>query len=139
MKILRKPLSITLGLMATVVLLHFALSSFYEDSVDVGAVWDILNWIMAVGVIVTLATTCADKRDYGAACGDTSRFICVNAAFYAAAVLAVLFFWNWFDDLAVGEDGQSQTRLFYWVIVDVLFVLLVGTVSARLWRDAADA
>ena len=135
---LRRPLSIVLGLAAAAVLLHFTLSAFYEESVDVDDIWFVLNWVMAFCVIVTLATAYVLKREHGGD-GDTNRFICVNAAFYAAAVLAVLFFWNWFDDLTVGEDGQSQTRLFYWVIVDVLFVLLVGTVSARLWRDAADA
>ena len=136
---LRKPLSVILGLMAVVVLVHFLFSPFYEDSVDVGEVWNILNWVMAVGVVITLATICAYKRCCGATDGDTNRFICINAAFYAAAVLAILFFWNWFDDLTAGEEGQSQTRMFYWVVVNTLFVVLAGTLSVRLWRDAGDA
>ena len=60
--------------------------------------------------------------------------ICVNVAFYVAVVLAILFFWNWFDDLTAGEDGQSPTRGYYWVVINVTFVVLVGTVSARLWK-----
>ena len=136
MEMLKKPLSVILGLMAVAVLFHFVLSPFYEDSVDVDSVWNVINWVMAVGVIVTLATTCVFKRGSGTDGADTNRFICVNAAFYAAAALAVLFFWNWFDDLTVGEDGQSEIRLFYWVVINVLFVLLAGTVSAHLWRDA---
>ena len=51
MEMLRKPLSVILGLMAVAVLFHFVLSPFYEDSVDVVSVWHVLNWLMAFGVI----------------------------------------------------------------------------------------
>ena len=134
MEMLRKPLSVILGLMAVAVLFHFVLSPFYEDSVDVVSVWHVLNWLMAFGVIATLATTYVHKGGAGADGSDTNRFICVNVAFYAAAFLAILFFWNWFDDLTVGEDGQSQTRRNFWVLVDALFVIVAGAVSAHLWR-----
>ena len=134
MQTLRKPLSIVLGLMAVVVLFHFVVNPFYEDALDVISVWHVLNWVMAVGILITLTLTCARKRSLGAD-GDTNTYICVNAAFYAAAVLAILFFWNWFDDLTAGEDGQSPTRGYYWVIVNTLFIVLVGTVSAHLWKD----
>ena len=76
------------------------------------------------------------KRDAGPDV-DTNDFICVNVAFYAAATLTILFFWNWFDNLTIGEDGQSQTRLFFWVIINTLFVILLGTLSAHLWKDSA--
>ena len=64
----------------------------------------------------------------------TLAHVCAYTAFYASVVLAVLFFWNWFDDLTVGEEGQSQTSGYYWVIINTTFVVLLGTVSARLWR-----
>ncbi len=88
---------------------------------------------MAVGTVVMLALTYVRMRSLGTD-SDTNMYICVNAAFYAAVVLAILFFWNWFDDLTAGEEGQSQTRGFFWVIINVMFVVLVGTVSAHLWR-----
>ena len=135
METLRKPLSVVLGLIAAAVLLHFVLSPFYEDSIDVGPTWDVLNWFMAAGVIITLATTYVHKRGVGTDDG-ANAFICVNVAFYAAAFLAVLFFWNWFDDLTVGEDGQSQTRRNFWVLINAMFVVLAGAVSAHLWGDA---
>ena len=47
MEMLRKPLSVVLGLMALAVLFHFVLSPFYEDSVDSVSVWNVLNWFMA--------------------------------------------------------------------------------------------
>ena len=135
---IRKPLSVVLGLMAVVVLFHFVLNTFYEDAVDPNSIWHVLNWVMAVGVIVTLALTYV-RRGRLEADSATTTYICVNVAFYAAVVLAILFFWNWFDDLTAGEDGQSPTRGYYWVIINVTFVVLVGTVSARLWRGGGGA
>ena len=93
-----------------------------------------LNWFMAFGVLAALVITYLHKREVGAD-SDTNSFICANAAFYAAAFLAILFFWNWFDDLTVGEDGQGQTRRNFWVVIDALFVIIVGAISTHLWRE----
>ena len=136
MEMLRKPLSVVLGLMAVAVLFHFVLSPFYKDSVDPISVWHVLNWFMAFGVIATLVATYLHKRGVGAD-SDTNSFICVNVAFYAAAFLAILFFWNWFDDLTVGEDGQGQTRRNFWVLIDALFVIVAGAASAHLWKGTS--
>ena len=147
--------------MAAAVLFHFVLSPFYpdrralsqapevshvrldvaprvgdEDALDSLSVWHVLNWFMAAGVLIALAVTYLHKRDTGPD-ADTNTFVCVNVAFYAAATLAILFFWNWFDDLTVGEEGQSQTRLFFWVFTNTLFVILLGALSAHLWKDNA--
>lgn len=137
MHILNRPLSLLLGLLALGVLLHFVLTPFYEDVVDTGKMWDIINWFMAVGVILTLAVTCARRKGAGGSGQDTNGYLCVTVAFYAAAVLAVLFFWNWFDSLTAGEEGQSQTRRNYWAVIDTLFVVLLGSVSAHLWKDGS--
>ena len=134
---IRKPLSVVLGLMAVVVLFHFVLNTFYEDAVDQNSIWHVLNWVMAVGVIVMLALTYV-RRGRLEADSATTTYICVNVAFYVAVVLAILFFWNWFDDLTAGEDGQSPTRGYYWVIINVTFVVLVGTVSAWLWKGDSE-
>ena len=124
--------------MAAAVLLHFVLSPFYEDALDSLSLWHVLNWFMAFGVLIALAVTYLHKRDTGPdADADTNTFVCVNVAFYAAAALAILFFWNWVDDLTVGEDGQSQTRRLFWVIINTLFVLLLGALSAHFWKDNA--
>ena len=137
MKALKRPFALLLGLMAVAVLLHFVFTPFYEDIVDTLFIWHILNWFMAVGIILTLAITCAGKRKTGSQDRDANDYVCVTVAFYAAAVLAVLFFWNWFDDLTAGEDGQSQTRRNYWVVINTLFIVLLGTVSAHLWKKAS--
>ena len=132
MEKLRKPLSTVLGLMAIAVLLHFVLSAFYEDSVNVDSVWYVLNWIMAAGIILALADTYIEKRALRGT--EPASQLWVSVALYSAVVLAILFAWNWFDDLTVGEGGQSQLRLAYWTVIDVLFIVLIGTRSICLWR-----
>ena len=139
MEVLRKPLAVILGLIAFAVLFHFVLNPFYEDALDPNSVWHVLNWFMAFGVIVTLALTYVSKRNTGVGDVDTNRYICVNLAFYAAAILAILFFWNWFDNLTAGEEGQSSNRGIFWAVINTLFVVLVGTVSAHLWKDDSGA
>lgn len=132
MEVLRKPASVYLILTALVVLLHFWLSPFYPDSWDIGAIWEVLNALMAVGIVVTLAYTFSYKQGVGSDAGSLAH-ICAYTAFYAATVLAVLFFWNWFDELATDAD-QSQTRNNYWVIINTMYIVLMGTVGWHLWR-----
>ncbi len=134
MDALKRPLSLVLGLMALVVLLHFVFTPFYEQLVDALSIWHVLNWVMAVGIILTLIVTCIRRRMVASDANAPPDYFCVTVAFYAAVVLAVLFFWNWFDDLHAGEEGQSQTRRNYWVIINTLFVVLLGSISAHLWR-----
>ena len=137
MDALRKPLSLALGLMAGAVLIHFLFTPFYEDLVDPLSIWHVLNWIMAVGIIMTLILTCIRKMMTAGDGNNPNDYFCVTVAFYTTAALAVLFFWNWFDDLTAGEDGQSQTRRNYWVFINTLFILLMGSVSAHLWKKTS--
>ncbi|MDE2823600.1 MAG: hypothetical protein OXK79_08860 [Chloroflexota bacterium] len=131
METLRKPLAVILGLTAVAVLLHFVLSPFYDDVVESGDVWNVLNWFMAFGVIVALVLTYLAKRDVGRE-DDTNTYIRGNVGFYAAAALAILYFWNWFNEL-VTDDGSGT----YWVLIDTIYVILVTRVSIHLWRDSS--
>ena len=136
MESLRKPLAVILGLTALAVLFHFVLSPFYEDVIESGDVWNVLNWIMSFGVIATLVLTYLAKRDVGRE-DDTNTYIRVNVGFYAAAALAILYFWNWFNELVVGGGSEGEVNGNYWVLIDVLYVILVTRVSCHLWRDSA--
>ena len=112
-------------------LFHFVLSPFYEEVIESDDVWNVLNWFMAFGVIATLFLTYLAKKDVGRE-DDTNRYLRVNVGFYAAAALAVLFFWNWFNELVVGEGSGT-----YWPLIDALYVILVTRVSIHLWRDSS--
>lgn len=136
MDMLKKALAVILGLIALAVLIHFVLTPFYPpDSVDVGRVWAILDWFMAFGAIVILVSTFIDKRRIGSGENSTTKeYIAVNAAFYAAALLAIWLFWNWIDNLAVGEV-QNDRRLIFWGFINPLFIIVTTVVSVHLWHD----
>ena len=131
METIKKPLAVILGLTALAVLFHFVLTPFYEDAVESEDVWFILNWFMAFGAIVALVLTYLSKKEVGRE-DDTNTYIRVNVGFYAAAALAILFFWNWFMELVVGEGSGT-----YWPLIDTLYVILITRVSIHLWRDSS--
>ena len=90
---------------ALAVLIHFWFSPFYPESWDVGAIWEVLDVFMAIGIIACRwLYTCKHKRS---ACHPTTSSLARRCAptppFTSAAVLAVLFFWNWFDELDHGS------------------------------------
>ena len=136
METLRKPLAVILGLTAFAVLFHFVLSPFYEDVVESHDVWNVLNWFMAFGVIVALVLTYLAKRDVGRE-DDTNTYIRANVGFYAAAALTILYFWNWFNELVVGGGSEGEVNGNYWVLIDVVYVILISRVSVSLWSDSS--
>ena len=136
MEMLRRPLAVIVGLTAFAVLFHFVLGPVYEDVVESHDVWNVLNWFMAFGVIVALAVTFLAKRDAEADDCDTNTYITVNVKFYAAAVLTILYFWNWVNELVVGGGSEGEVNGNYWVLIDTLYVILMAWVSIQLWSDA---
>ena len=130
---LKKPGSIYLGITALAVLLHFWLNPFYPESWDVGVIWEVLAPFMAIGVVALVTHAWVHKRRLTPDFSSMTHFW-VYATFYAAVVLAVLFFWNWFDNMATDGD-QGQTYLNYWIVINTLYIVLAGTLSYHLWRE----
>ena len=133
MEQLGKPLAVILGLTALGVFVNFVFAPFYGDALDVESIWFVLNWFMTFAVIVALVVTYADKKSADADNGDVRTYIAANAAFYAAALLAVLYFSNWINELVVGGGNEADVRLFFWGLIDTLFVVLMARMSVRLW------
>ena len=135
MDTIRRPLAIILGVITLAVTFHFIFSAFYPESVDVDQVWDILDWFMAFAVLVTLALAYIRKKNTTSDSMDAKMYIRVNMAFYSAVWLAIWFFWNWFDSLALPGGGvQNEIRLTLWAFIDPLFIILVGRLSIHLWK-----
>ncbi len=128
-----KPLAVILGLTALGVFVNFVFAPFYADVLDVESIWFVLNWFMTFAVIVALVTAYGDKRSADASASDAKTYIAANAAFYAAAVLAVLYLSNWINELVVGGGNEGDVRLFFWGLIDTLFVVLMARMSVRLW------
>ena len=138
MNALGKILAVLFGAFALVVTVQFVLSPLYQDAVDIGQVWNYVNYLLAVGVLAGLIVHYVRKRALTVLAGSITRgYLEINLAFYLSVVLALCFFWNWFDDLTVGADSQDTTHLLMWTFVNLLFVVISGHTGFHLWRGAS--
>ena len=136
MGLVKKLVAVFLGVAALVVAVHFMFSSFYRELVDTGAIWDVLNWFLAIGLVIALIASFHHKRtlDRRSATGSVTReYVEVNLIFYVTVVLVLWFFWNWSNDL-VSVEPQGQTQRNIWVWINPLFVPIAAATALRLWR-----
>ena len=139
MDLVKKLLAVFLSVVALVVAVHFMFSSFYRELVDTGAIWDVLNWFLAVGLVIALIVSYLHKRalDRRSPTGSVTReYLEVNLMFYVTVVLVLWFFWNWSNDL-VSVEPQGQTQLNIWVWINPLFVPIAAATALRLWRSTS--
>ena len=115
--------------------LHFVFAAFYQDAVDTGKMWEILDWFMAAAVLISLVVWYNSKIDLDQNRSDNTvsrRYLEVNAGLFAATLLGLWFFWNWFDFLVSGATPQGETHQIMWAVIDPLFVLIVGLTGLHL-------
>ena len=141
MNVLQKLLAVFLIVVALLVAVHFVFNSFYRESLDTVEVWSVLDWPMALALLVALVVHFRRKRalDAGPEQGLTREYVEVNVATYGTALVALWFFSNWFNFLNVGMEGESAGNLVMWVIVDALIVLVLSATASYLWRAGEDA
>ena len=105
--------------------------------------WDILSWLMAPAVVISLAAAYWFKRRFDTDnenAGDTVRFLDVNVHFYAAAILFVGYGFQWsayLNDLAWGWSGLSNTGSL-WIYVDTLVIMVAAVMGVRMWKAAGE-
>ena len=117
--------------MAVAVGVHFIITPLYHPGGDEPfTAWEVMNWFMAVSVVLVLLGSFARKRRMDAGEADTRTSLEVNVVFYAALGLFLWYFWNWFG---VFTDQGNGTL---WAFIDPLFVLVVGPSGLRIWRGA---
>ena len=101
--------------------------------------WELLSWLMAPAVVISLAAAYGFKRRFDAYsenAGDMVRFLDVNIHFYAAAVLFVGYGFQWsayLNDLAWGRSGLSNTGSL-WIYVDTLVIMVAAVMGVRMWK-----
>ena len=116
-------------LMALAVAVNFIITPLYHPGGDEPfTAWLVMNWFMAVSVVIVLLGSFARKRRMDAEEVDTRTSLEVNIVFYAALGLFLWFFWNWFG--ALTDQGNGTL----WAFIDPLFVLVVGPAGLRIWR-----
>ncbi len=135
MSILIRATAAYMVLVAVAVAVHFIITPLYHPGGDAPfSAWDILNWFMAVGMVITLAASYAQKRRVdGEASADLKRYLGANTVFYAAVAMFILFFWNWFSALSPNNQPDGQ----YWVVIDTLMPIVMGVTGCRTWHSVA--
>ena len=138
MAIVKKIVAIYLVVLAALVGVHFIFGPLYQDTLDSVDGWRVLNWFMAVGVLVLWVFHYLRKREHDADSSDgpvTRRYLEVNFALYASLLIGILFFWNWIDVLVQAPEVQSDTRLIFWGYIDSALAVLLGVSGCQMWRE----
>ena len=134
MSILIRVVAAYLVLVAVAVAVNFIATPWYHPGGDEPfRVWEILNWFMAVGMVLTLAASYAEKRRVdGNGSADLKRYLEANAVFHGTVVVFLLFFWNWFSFLSPNNEPDGQ----FWTVIDTLMPIVMGVTGCRMWRKA---
>ena len=122
------------GIAAAVLLIVTPLT--HDGSPDY-PVWRILNWFMAVSVVIIVIAAFVRKHGRGRDELIVTEYLRLNFVYYGAIALAMLFFWEWFWTLnPESETGDAVTsHIVYFPIMDALFVALSLSVGRRLWSE----
>ena len=136
MQLVRKIIAAYLVIVGLAVFLNLMATPLYHDGSPEYPTWQILNWFMAVAVIIVLVVGCLRKRIL-----DNMDDVSVidhlrgSFVFYGAIVLTMLFFWEWFWTLdPKSETGDAVTsHMVYFPMVDSLLTVLAFIVGKRMW------
>ena len=114
------------------VAVNFIVTPLYHPGGDEPfTVWEILNWFMAVGMVIALAASYVEKRRVdGDGSADLKRYLEANAVFYGAVAVFILFFWNWFSSLSPNNEADGQ----FWAVIDTLMPIVMGVTGCRMCR-----
>ena len=136
MDALRRVVGALLLLTAAIVGIYFVISQLEF----LPSLWAELNYLMALSVALGVIFAYLRKRSLEAAGLDrivTRRYLEANILFYGFLLIAMLFFWNWFD-LLIDDDPQDIHRSIVWIIVNTVASLLWGALGMFLLRGGKD-
>ncbi|MYC84493.1 MAG: hypothetical protein F4X18_03120 [Acidimicrobiia bacterium] len=93
-------------------------------------VWDLLDWFMAVGLVLMLVTTTRRKRRLdGESSTNMRQWLASRVMFYGTIMLALAFLPNWFE----AAWGQNDNWTI-WHLIDTVLPVLFAVEGHRLWR-----
>ena len=127
MEPLKKPIAVVLAVIGIAVAVRHVLGTYYIDALR-DFDWQTLDPFMAVAVVLALIVVFGVKRDLDAqSSGDTitRAYLETNLIFYATVLLTLQIFRDWIGNVP-GPWWQ-----------DLLFVVVMGVTSLRLWHDQA--
>ena len=120
---------------ALTVALNFILTPFFFDNDTGYPIWDVLDFFMAVAILIVFVASCMDiwRLCHAGDEADLKRYLSVNVAFFATGVLLLLFFSNWAAHLMKHATLEDWT---VWAIIDAILPPIVGAGGLRLWRTS---
>jgi len=93
-------------------------------------VWDLLDWFMAVGLVLMLVTTARRKRRLdGENSTNMRQWLASRVMFYGTIMLTLAFLPNWFE----AAWGQNDNWTI-WHLIDTVLPVLFAVEGHRLWR-----
>ena len=134
MKLIRQLIGVYLVLVGLAVAIHFVATQFYDptitgDSLDV---WLVLDVLMAIALVIILATAIRRKQMLPDADSDgrvTREYLEANFSFYFGASLLLIFLWNW-AGFAIADPRSDNGTI--WALIDATLPLFVGQAGIRL-------
>ena len=134
---LTRLVSVYLLLTGLAVAVQFIIFPFYEDRDTDLTVWGVLDWFMAVALLLALAGTFLLKRAFDASNPDPHwrDYVETNGLFYGVLALTLAFFpaWFWLEWGAYADERLSWAT---WHVIDTAMPILFALVGLRLWRSA---
>ncbi|MDE2802894.1 MAG: hypothetical protein OXK21_08425 [Chloroflexota bacterium] len=117
---------------AVLYLAQFLFSTLYDNPQPV---WDVMNYISGLGILVALIVNFGHMRSQSGSDEPTLSRLGAYALFYANAVLAIWFFRNWIYLLALdaGESASVPVDVI-WDFVAVMIPIVLATTGSRLWQ-----
>ena len=117
---------------AALYLAHYLFSSLYDNPQPV---WDVMNYISGLGILVALVVNFGHLRSQSGSDDATLSRLSAHVLFFANAALAIWFFRNWIYLLALGEGETASVPIdVIWDFVAVTIPLVLVTTGRRLWR-----
>ena len=120
---------------AALYLAQFLFSSLYDNPQPV---WDVMNYISGLGILVALIVNFGHMRSQSGSDEPTLPRLGAHVLFYANAALAIWFFRNWIYLLALdaGESASVPVDVI-WDFVAVMIPIVLVITGRRLWRTNA--
>lgn len=137
--VVNRLIGVYLGLVALAVGIQFVAFPLYgydsagDRSSSALAVWDLLDWFMAVGLVLMLVTTTRRKRRHDAESSTSMRqWLASRVMFYGTIMLALAFLPNWFEAAWGHTDNWT-----IWHLIDTVLPVLFAVEGHRLWRSTS--
>ena len=138
----RRGVAVALVVLAVAVGLNLMFTPVYHDGGDAYPVWQVLNWFMAVAVVIALLISYHRSRSGDGGPGDpvTREYLGATAMLLGSIALVIIFYWNWLWTLFPENevDLAAQSHVNYFPMMDVLFTCVVGSAGCYLWRAVGE-